>query len=150
MCIRDSAGDTEPTRFDLYIADRVDRRTTATLNENGSERLRWRLDDTVIAGDGRDLRKLSKWKHELPPQEAEWATLLRRGLFVSGARQYVPPPAHVTAFEGPGRMGACFNYQLPQARQSTRSKNWHKDFSLSGEPLEGLDPVREFRTMAPT
>jgi hypothetical protein len=142
------AGDTEPTRFDMRVADRVDDRTTATLSENGEEKLRWRLDGTVIAGSDRDLRQLSKWKRELPADEAERATLLRRAVYILGARQYVAPSIEQTAAMNSGRMGVCFNYQLPQAEGSTRTPNWHRDFSMSGrEPLEGLDPEDEFRAM---
>lgn len=142
------AGDTRPTRFDMRVADRVDGRTTATLAENGVERLRWQLDGTAIAGTDRDLRQLSKWKQELPANEAEWATLLRRAVFVSGARQYIAPDLEQTAALNVGRMGVCFNYQMPQAESSTRTPSWHKDFSMSGiEPLGGLDPAAEFSAM---
>lgn len=147
------AGDTAPTRFDMTVADRAEGRTTARLMQDGVEKVRWELDGTAIAGSGihagRDLRQLSRWKRELPPQEAEWATLLRRAIFVSGARQYVPPAGQQTAVMSEGRMGVCFNYQLPQAEHSTRNPDWHRDFSESGrEPLEGLDPLLEFETMA--
>jgi hypothetical protein len=142
------AGDTEPTRFDMLVADKVEGRATATLAENGVETLCWQLDGTMIAGAGKDLRQLSKWKLELPRQEAQWATVLRRAVYVSGARQYVPPPNNPTASESPERMGVCFNYQLPQAETSHRRPNWHRDFSESGrEPLEGLDPAAEFEAM---
>jgi hypothetical protein len=146
------ADDAEATRFDMTVADRVEDRTTATLCENGAEKLRWRLDGTAIAGDppfgGRDLRQLSKWKHELPAADAERAALLRRAIFVSGARQYTPPPGDPSAYDNRERMGVCFNYQLPQAATSHRTPDWHRDFSQSGnEPLEDLDPEREFAAM---
>lgn len=142
------AGDTAPTRFDMTVADRVEGRTTATLCENGGEKLRWQLDGTAIAGSDRDLRRLSQWKRELSPPEAEWATLLRRAVFVSGARAYTAPSLEQTAALNQGRMGVCFNYQLPQAETSTRTPNWHRDFSQSGhEPLEGLDPALAFAEM---
>jgi hypothetical protein len=142
------AGDTRPTRFDMRVADRVEGRTTATLAENDVERLRWRLDGTVINATGQDLRQLSKWKRDLPAREAEWTMLLRRAVFVSGARQYRVPSLAETAAMNVGRMGVCFNYQLPQAEGSTRTPNWHRDFSESGcEPLQGLDPEAEFRAI---
>jgi hypothetical protein len=144
--------DREPTRFDMTVADRVEERTTATLYENGVEKLRWRLSGTTIAGDapfgGRDLRQLSKWKQALPAADGERATLLRRAIFVSGARQYAPPPGDPSAYDNRERMGVCFNYQLPQAATSHRTPDWHRDFSQSGaEPLQGLDPAREFEAM---
>jgi hypothetical protein len=142
------ASDTAPIRFDMRVADRVEGRTTAVLEQDGVERLRWQLDGTAIAGTDRDLRKLSKWKHDLTAQEAEWATLLRRAIYVSGARQYQPPANNPTAAESPERMGVCFNYQLPQAETSRRMPDWHRDFSESGrEPLEGLDAEAEFASM---
>jgi hypothetical protein len=144
-------GDTAPTRYDMLVADRIEGRTTATLAENGEEKLHWQLDGTTIAGSGQDLRQLSKWKRELPPREAEWATVLRRAVFVSGARQYRAPSLEQTAAMNEGRMGVCFNYQLPQAEGSTRTPNWHRDFSESGrEPLEGLDAQAEFAAMGDT
>jgi hypothetical protein len=145
------ASDTAPTRFDMRVADRVEGRTTATLQQDGVERLRWQLDGSTIVGSGLDLRELSKWRRELPAHEAEWATLLRRTIYVSGARQYVPPPHNPTAAESPERMGVCFNYQMPQAEASRRNPNWHQDFSESGrEPLEGLDAEEEFAEMGGT
>ncbi|MBV1688748.1 hypothetical protein KRR38_13965 [Novosphingobium sp. G106] len=46
------ADDDAPTRFDMTVADRVEGRTTATLAENGAEKLRWQLDGTAIGGHG--------------------------------------------------------------------------------------------------
>ena len=139
------AHDSTPTRFDLKVADRVDERTTATLEENGSELLRWQLDGTAISGSGpfagRDLKQLSKWKQDLPPRDAERVTMLRRAVFVSGARQFNPPPGLRAADQGSQRMGVCFNYQLPQAEQSIRMEGWRSDFSDRGEPLAGFDAL---------
>jgi hypothetical protein len=138
------AGNTAPTRLDLRVADRVDERTTATLRENGEERLRWELEGTAIRGaspaTGRDLRQLSQWKQELSPGDAERATMLRRAVFISGGRQFVAPAGMRAADQGPARLGVCFNYQLPQAAESTRTPDWRFDFSASDtEPLAGLD-----------
>ncbi|MDR2857283.1 MAG: hypothetical protein LBV50_05485 [Novosphingobium sp.] len=142
------AGDTAPTRYDMKVADRVEDRTTATLAENEVEKLRWQLVGTAIAGTDRNLRQLSGWKQELPPREAEWTTLLRRAVFVSGARQYRAPSLAETATMNRGRMGVCYNYQMPQAETSTRTPDWHRDFSETGhEPLADLDAEGEFRAM---
>jgi hypothetical protein len=138
------ADDTQPSRFDMRVADRAGERTTATLTENGTQVLRWQLEATAITGGdhaGQDLRKLSSWKQVLPPREAERATVLRRAVFISGARQFTAPASQTAADQGSLRMGVCFNYQLPQAAQSVRTPNWLNDFSLSGsEPLAGFDP----------
>lgn len=147
------AGDTEPTQFDMRVADRVDERTTATLQENGEEILRWQLEGTAIEGTsphaGRDLRKLSQWKQHLSPREAERATMLRRAVFISGGRQFVAPAGMRAADQGPARLGVCFNYQLPQATKSTRTPDWRFDFSESAtEPLAGLDAEAVLGAMA--
>lgn len=147
------AGDTDPTRFDMRVADRIDERTTATLHENGVLALRWQLDGTANVGDGdhagRDLRGLSRWKLELSPGEAERATMLRRAVFISGGRQFTVPANETAADQGPTRLGVCYNYQLPQAAGSTRSPNWLTDFSTSGrEPLEGVDAAAVLAAMA--
>ena len=41
-------------------------------------------------------------------------------------------------------MGACYNYQLPQAEQSIRIDGWRSDFSGGGEPLAGFDAAAVF------
>ncbi len=148
------ARDAQPTRFDITVADRVEDRTTATLAENGEEAMRWQLEGTVIAGPehlaGLELRKLSEWRKGLPPRDAERAGMLRRAVFISGGRAFVPPPALRAADMGQQRMGACYNYQLPQARDSTRTPDWRQDFSMPGKvPLAGFDPARDFAAMAP-
>lgn len=138
------ADDTAPTQFDMRVADRVDGRTTATMAENGAEVLRWQLDGSAVLGGshaGKDLRQLSSWKQDLSPREAERATMLRRAVFISGGRQFVPPPdLEFASDQGMMRLGVCFNYQLPVAETSTRTRDWHRDFSMSGdEPLGGID-----------
>jgi hypothetical protein len=126
--------DREATTYDMRVADRVNERTTASLAENGIEKVRWQLDGTAIHDADRDLRTLSRWKHELSPDDAERALMLRRAVFVSGVRHYTAP-ANLTAAEpGSARMGVCYNYQLPQAATSTGER----------EPLAGLDLAREF------
>lgn len=143
------AGDKAPLRFDMTVADRVEDRTTATLFEDGGEVLRWQLKGTAITGPaphaGFDLRKLSEWKKGLPPRDAERATLLRRAVFISGGRTFVTPPGERAVDRGTQRMGACYNFQLPQAEASVRTPNWRRDFSMAaGEPLAGFDPAEVF------
>ena len=144
--------DKQPTQFDLRVADRIDERTSAILEENGSELLRWQLDGTSISGNGPhaglDLKQLSRWKQELPPRDAERATMLRRAVFVSGARQFNPPPGLRATDQGSQRMGVCYNYQLPQAEQSMRMDGWRSDFSSSGAPLAGFDAGAVFGALA--
>jgi len=145
------AGDATPSIYDMYVADRVDGRTTATIELNGAEQLCWELADSRIESGpraGLDLRQLSKWKQDLPPEEAEQATLLRRAIFVSGARQYVPE-TDFAAENKTARAGVCFNYQSPQIERSTRTPDWHVDHSRpGGQPLDGFDPASAFTAMA--
>jgi hypothetical protein len=144
------ANDAEPTRFDMRVADRADDRTTAVLERTGTERLRWQLDGTAITGGtfaGRDLRQLSTWKRDLPPDEVELATILRRAVFVSGGRQFIPASDRASD-QGSYRLGVCFNYQPEQAAHSVRTKDWRTDFSASSaEPLAGFDPASAFAAM---
>ena len=145
------AEDVSATTYDMQVADREEGRTTATLLENGVERLTWQLNDTVIEGPpdfaGLDLKRLSTWKHDFPAAEAEWATLLRRAVFVSGARVYQPPVGKRAVEMGDLRMGACFNYQMPQAGESMPIFE-RRDFSMTADkPLEGFDPEAVFSGM---
>lgn len=152
------AGDSEQTIFDMRVADRVGGgemgggRTTATLFENGVEKLRWQLDGTIIEGPaefaGRDIKRVSKWKHDYPADIAEWSTLMRRAIFISPGRQYVPQMDKRAAEMGSMRMGVCFNYQLPQAEESLPIFD-RREFSMSGrQPLEDIDLTQEFSEMA--
>lgn len=145
------SGDSAPSRFDLRVADRVEDRTQAVLLEDGQEAMRWQLEGTGITGPapfaGLDLKHLSRWKQDLPPRDAERATMLRRAVFISGARQFNPPPGFRAVDQGPERMGVCFNYQLPQAEQSTRTPDWLKNWAGSDEPLLGFDPETTFAAM---
>jgi hypothetical protein len=151
------AGDTEPTVFDMRVADRVGAtelgggRTTGTLSVNGVEKMRWQVEGTMITGPerfaDREMKRVSKWKSEFPPDEAEWATLLRRAIFIGPARVYEPQFEKRASEMGPWRMGACYNYQLPQAEESIPIFD-RREFSMSGrEPLQDLDPEKEFAAM---
>jgi len=142
------AHDTGPSCYDMRVADRIEDRTTATLDLNGIQQVVWQLEGTVIRGPerfaGLDIKRVSKWKHDFPENEAEWSTLLRRAIFVSGARQYETPTNVRASQMGPTRLGVCFNYQMPQAGESTPIFD-RRDFS-SGEvePLEGLGVEKLF------
>ena len=146
------AADTHETRFDMFVADRVDGRTTATLERDGTQRLHWRLRETEITGPapfaGRDIKRVSQWKHDFPPDIAEQASLLRRAIFVSGARQYPTPVGVTAAQQGEMRQAVCFNYQPQQAVLSTPVFE-RRDFSGGEcEPLDGLDVAGELAAMA--
>lgn len=145
------AEDLRPLRYDFKIADRVEDRTVATVERDGEQVLLWRLEGTAIRGPGewagRELKALSRWRHELSPEVAEWAGLLRRAILVSGVRSSFD--ASEPASTRTNRMGACFNYQLPVAETSYRNANWQRDWSLSDEaPLGDYDPVQAFAWMS--
>jgi hypothetical protein len=142
------AGDILPSLYDFKVADRVEGRTTATVERDGEQVLLWQLEGTGIVGPGgwagRDLKALSRWKHELPSDQAEWAELLRRAILVSGVRNFFDDTSE-PASTRTHRLGACFNYQLPVAETSYRHPNWHRDWSLSDEaPLEDYTPLKGF------
>ena len=142
------ARDTRPLRYDFKVADRIGTRTTATVELNGTQVLLWRLDGTAIVGPegwaGRELKALSRWKHELSAADAERAELLRRAILVSGVRNFFDDTSE-PASTRTHRLGACFNYQLPVAETSYRHPNWHRDWSMSEEePLGDYDPVTAF------
>lgn len=136
----------QATCFDFQVADPVEHCTTAILWEDGVQVLCWHLRDTFIEGPGewagRELRRLSSWKHELPARTALLAAALRRALFVSGVRRQ-PSVSRATeraADRGPERTGACYTYQLPRAFDAIRTLA-PRDFSLLGSaPLQDFDP----------
>lgn len=142
------ANDTAPSRFDMRVADRLDERTTATLEHDGEERLRWYITSTMIDGPerfaGRDLKRVSTWKHEYPADIAEQATMLRRAIFVSGARRHTLEKNRRGTEMQLARHGVCFNYRSPQLEE-TISLYETREFSQSGhEPLDGFEPERAF------
>jgi len=144
------ANDTGPSTFDMQIADVVDGRTTATLARNGEERLHLSLDGTVIAAPqawaGLDFKHVSKWKHDLDPELAELMVMLRRAVYVSGARQYMQRmKAGMEGASSPLAVHApCYNYRSPVVEE-TRSIYEVRDFSTGEtEPLQGIDFASDF------
>ena len=146
------AEDTGPSRFDMRVADRVEGRTTATLERNGIACLRWQITDTTIDGPesfaGRDMKQLSAWKSDYPAEQAEYATMLRRAIFVSGARRYELVKNRRGLQSPLARHAVCFNYQSPQI-EKTVSLYEKRDFSHGDqEPLEDFQPERAFAALA--
>ena len=139
------ADDAGPVRFDMRVADRIEGRTNATLFENDVAVVQWQLNGTLIEGPaqwaGLDMRKLSVWKRDLTPAQARYAMLLRRAVYVSGARAHADRMVGRAADRGPDRMGACFTYQMPRALDAEASRNPLNDFSAADTgPLQGFDP----------
>ena len=140
LCAR-HARDEASTRFDLRVTDPENGQKRATLYENGKRMLRWEVKDTFILGpgvfNGKDLRKFSIWKNMLSPIELEYASMLRRAVMVSGGRSIPIDDTTRPAERGPGRMGACFTYQMPRVLLAERvAAEWRKDFSHSHGPLQ--------------
>ncbi|MFT3967341.1 MAG: DUF2889 domain-containing protein, partial [Sphingobium sp.] len=140
------AGEEAPVTFDLWVGDRPtsEDRASARLLENGEEGLRWDLHGTMIEGPepwtGRDLRRLSSWKGELPPGLARRVMMLRRAVQVSGSRRQ-PEVIADRAGERTGRLGACFTYQMPRAMDAVQRRDWRIDFSAGAAgPLQDFDP----------
>lgn len=152
------AQDSEPMTIDMRVADRIGAaelgggRTTATLCVNGSEKMRWLLDGTLITGPdryaGRDIKRVSRWKHDYPADEAEWATALRRAVFIAPARVYELPIGKTASEVSALRKGVCYNYQPPRIDRSVALFD-RRDFSMSGrKPLEHIDHHAEFMAIA--
>jgi hypothetical protein len=140
------ARDTSPTQFDMFVADRVDTRTYATLSRDGAPLLRWDLTGLSIDAPsdwaGRDLRKLSVWRAQLSPEQAEQAGLLRRAVHISGGRNLTldQMPQRAGDVGGGSRTGACFTHQAECAAIAVRTDGWRRDFSTTPEDL-----LRDFR-----
>lgn len=144
------AGDPKPSRFDMRIGDRSHDRATATLERNGTESMRWHINGTIIDGPdrfaGRNLKRVSTWKHEYCPEDAEHATLLRRAIFVSGARRQALEKNRKGTDTPLARHGVCFNYQSPQLEE-TISLYESRDFSHGDiEPLDSFEAEHAFDT----
>lgn len=140
------AADDEPARYDMWVADRVEGRTTALLLLNDVELIRWELNGTEIVEPppfaGRNLKRLSLWKCELSAAEGEHATLLRRAVMVSGSRAVGAEVVGRSVEFVRSRIGACFTYHEDRAFDAVRSLNWQKDFGRMGEaPLADFDAM---------
>jgi hypothetical protein len=137
------ASDSDSTTFDLWMADRQGTQSRAIILHNGQRVLCCQLNGTLIVSPqewaGRDLRRLSAWKGELSPADAELAWLLRRTVFLSGGRSLAHRPTRASDW-GPERMGVCFTYQMPRATLATTSPDWRHDFSNGTPPLQDFDP----------
>jgi Protein of unknown function (DUF2889) len=142
MCAAHAA-DSAPTRFDLWVPDRVNDRTHATLSENGDVIISWDMNGWLIEGSpewaGKDLLQLSKWRKTLDRTWAERANLLRRAIVVSHGRK--PPEELPKRADDPRRVGACFTYTLPRGHDAIRRHDLRRDFSDSADgPLQNYHP----------
>lgn len=151
LCAADALDDA-PSVLDMKVADRVDGRTTATLERNGEECLRWLLEGTAIAGPapfaGRETKKLSQWKSEFSPEVAEWCAMLRRACYVSGGRQHHRPLGPFATHSPLARLKPCFNYQPGNVEQSTPTSE-RRDFRPGRlEPLMDFAPATAFGELA--
>jgi hypothetical protein len=137
------AKDETPSQFDIRVADAVGGRTAATLQLDGKERLRLHLEGTVIAAPdayaGFDLKRVSQWKNDLAPETAELMTIMRRAVYVSGARRYTMRAGLLGPQSPLARHAPCYNYRSPVV-ETTLSLYEVRDFSEGGQvPLQSLD-----------
>lgn len=127
------AMDDAPTRFDLTATDRIDGRTHVSLAIHDRAVLAWDVHGSAIEGPepwaGRELRRLSSWRHELTPELREWAGLLRRVVQISQGRGLALETQKSAADWGKGRLGACFTYQPARAATARRIPGWIRNFS---------------------
>lgn len=134
------AADDSATQFDMFVADRIDGRTVATLARDGAVVVTWTLQDSIIQApdvwSGWDLKQLSSRRAEIPAALIEPAFILRRAIFISGGRA-VPEnqvAQHIKA-SGVSRLGACYRYQAERSDRAERGPHHRRDFSETPDAL---------------
>jgi hypothetical protein len=136
------AADDAATRFDLAATDRIDGRTRVSLAIDDRPVLAWDVHGSAIESPepwtGRELRRLSSWRHELAPELRERAGLLRRVVQISQGRGLALETRKSAADWGKGRLGACYTYHPARAAEATRIPGWTRNFSDDPDgPLAG-------------
>ncbi|MBS7691894.1 DUF2889 domain-containing protein [Pseudomonas lalucatii] len=121
LAIASAAKRTTGRRYDIEVPQRVDGHTRATLRRNGRELLVWEVQGSVILAPAPfsciDLRAgMARWAlHNLPPEEAEAALLLRRCTLISlGRMRNLDAQAHAAS------TGLCYSQQPARAALASR------------------------------
>lgn len=130
LAIAAAARGTPLRRYDIHVADRQERRTTARLWRNGQHVLTWHLDGFEVVGPdpftGVELRQgFGRWVRErMDSEEAEACLVLRRCAVISMGRG-VDLDAIPTAVA----RGRCFSEQPDRAPQALRVRGSTLDFT---------------------
>lgn len=122
--------------YHAFVPDRIERRTNAILTRDGEETLRWDLLGGKIQnadkynGVGVNLG-FAKWVEEnLDDDEAEAALILRRAVFLSGARAPATGgAAYLKPESTPTPHAACFAHQPEQAALGASTGNPRIEFT---------------------
>ncbi len=125
--------------YDAVIPDRQDGRTTATLHADGRPVLVWQVNGMTIEGpapyENRSLGAgFTKFTATLDRDEAEYALVLRRALFVSQGR------GHDFASLGDrGPIGGCWAWQPERKDQLRRLPENRHDLSNHADAILSED-----------
>ena len=129
------------TLYEITVTDAVEGKSTITLNENGSEKLRWDMEQMIIQSPPRykgqhPLKGMTSWAvNHLEPQELEYAVMMQKAQFVTVARLYQMNELQgVLATESLHPPGVCYAVQ-PERVNDCRRVPTKKDFSDTPEEV---------------
>lgn len=125
--------------YDAVIPDREDGRTTATLYADGEPVLSWQVNDMTLEGpppyEDRSLGAgFTKFTATLSRDEAEYALVLRRALFVSQGRG-----TDFASLGDRGPVGGCWAWQPERKDQLRRLPENRRDLSDSADAILSED-----------
>jgi hypothetical protein len=140
LSIAAAAGSITRRWYDIAVPGRVDGRTHATLDKDGTRMLSWELLDTTIIGpapfEGVSLREgMAAWAlAHLSEEDAEAALILRRCALISlGRAKNLDAQVHAEA------TGRCFVQQPERAAQGLRKRGSTVDFTAAASNLCAAD-----------
>lgn len=120
--------------YDVSIPDRVEGRTSATLDRDGERLLEWALEGSTVAGPdpfaGRALSGagFGEWAETLGPDPGEAVQVLRRAVFISMGRRWdfdrMRNASQFAELVG----GACHTFSREQIGQADRMPGTRRDF----------------------
>jgi len=104
----------------------------ATLYQDGALAMHWRIDGEMITGPApygghSQTHEFRAWTETMPEQEAEYATILRRAILVSGGRS-IPQDVFPTA-ASMSRPAVCHSYNPGQRDRALRIVRATRDYS---------------------
>jgi len=131
---------TGPVLYKMFVSDPKDGRKQAILHRNGLRVIDWLLQGSVILAPeplaGRSLKKLREWRMDLPEDQREPASLLRRAAYITDARHF-DFSKHLTMKRDSSLAGACYTYQAERAERAARNTGYMRDFSAGDrKPFE--------------
>ena len=148
LAVAHAAGRRRLRRYDAIIPDRVERRTTAWLERDGVEVLRWQLEGMGIEGPapwaGRPLGKgFTAWaESKLDAETAEAAIVLRRACMISLGRAF--PLDHIPRASDMAErtLGACHAFSPTIIGEGLRVVGSTLDFTDAPQRLLQIETER--------